>query len=166
MSFILLRRSQTVLRAALWFHMLLIAFWVSMTIVRGFGYYDASPPASFNVISHVGFWALIEVFVLGIGFMASTFDVDVNAKNFHLAQARTIEFLTLWTIILVGGIGANIVHLVASALELSDCRSTLCMLNSGFLIAMMVVLGFLICLEILEIYIVFVYKKRLRRKIQ
>lgn len=158
----LLRTSHVIIRSALWFHASILVFWVCLSIVKGFCMYDAVPPASFHAISHIGFWVAIEIFVITIGFMSVSFDLSTFRDGFALSVKRTIELMTFWTILLVFAIIANIIHLVAASLELSDCRTTLCMLNSGFLITLIVILGCLILLEILEIYIVYVYKKRLR----
>lgn len=158
-----LRTSQVILRTALSFHFLCLVLWALETLVQGFGEYDAMPPAGFHAINHVGFWLPIEMFVWFFGQIAITFEMDLmdDSKQWAVTFARTAEFLVFWMVLLVFAIAANIVHIVAAALELSDCRTTLCMLNSGFLIALIVILGIIILLEVIEIYHAWRYKKRL-----
>ena len=157
-----LRTSQAVIRAALFMHALAVGFWALLTGISGFSLYDAVPPAGFHAVGHAFFWLFIEIFVVVIGLMTASFDLETCERGLMLELKRKTEFMTFWTVVLVLAIAANVVHLVAAALELSDCRTTLCMLNNGFLIALIVLLGCVICLEILEIYIVYTYKKRMK----
>jgi len=157
-----LKTSQTHLAACVAIHMFILIFWSTNTIVKGFGYYDAVPPASFNAISHTGFWLSIEIFVLFIGAISVYFGIESTQKGIEFGIESTTSQMTFWCILIFIAIGANIVHLIASCLELADCRSTLCTLNNGFLIGMIAVLGTIIVLECIELYKIYEYKKYMK----
>jgi len=156
-----IKTSQTVLGANLLVHGVSCFFWSFLPIVNGFGRYDAAPPASFHAVSHTGWWLAIEFFVVLFGVFAVLFTVQRVERGIALALLLTRRWLNFWMALVVGGIAANIVHLVASALEYSDCRSTLCLENGGFLIAMIVICAVLICVELFELYGIYRYKGRI-----
>jgi len=158
----LLRTSQVTLRSALFMHVALLLVWSTASIVQGFGRYDAVPPAGFNAISHVGFWLAIEILVVAIGFMSISFDITTVEKGLALTTKRIGKMITFWMVVLVLAMAANIVHIVAAALELKDCQSTLCLLNKGFLIALLVWLAVILFIEVMEFYAAYVYKHRIR----
>jgi len=156
-----IKTGQVVLTATIWAQVFLVIYLVTCTLVPGFGFYDADPPAPFHAISHVGFWAAIEIFVVFVGAMSLYFDIGCKKDGLVLAFERTREWLTFWFILLFVAIAANIIHIVAAGLELSDCRSSLCLNYSGFLVALIVLLSLIVALEVLQLYNIHVYKKRL-----
>lgn len=159
-----LESSQTVLTFALWFHILFLGMWALLTLIPGFARYDAVPPLGFHGIAHASFWLFFEmVFVYAVGAQTAFFNVKSSKRGLFLDLEHTIELMTFWTFILVVAIAANILHVVACGMELSQCLSTVCQTKKAFLIAFIVLLSFLILVEMMEIYIVYVYKKRMRR---
>lgn len=162
MHFLPIRASETTLRGALAMQVVLLFVWSTASIVTGFGKYDAPAPQGFNAISHLGFWLGIEIVVVTLGAMFIPCDLS-GAKDQVLRNLRRADrLMTFWMVLLGVAIAANIVHLVACGVELSVCESTLCLMNSGFLIGLVVWLAIILFIEVVTFYSTYIYKRRLR----
>ena len=158
---LLLRYSGTALRAMLIAQALILIAWSCGSVVRGFALYDGTP-GRYNAISHTGFWLGYETFVVVVGLMSIAFAVSALGRTLALEMATTIRALGFYAVLLVLAIAAHAAHIVACALELSDCTSTLCVEQNGFLIALIVLLGCLVVLEFVQLLYVAQYRKHLR----
>jgi hypothetical protein len=157
-----LKVSEATITACIIIHGLVLFFWATCGLIKEFNYYDAVPPAGFHAITHLGFWLGIELIVLLIGALSYTFSITASEKGFFYELNRVGELLSFWLFLLLGAIAANIVHLIAAAMELADCRSSLCVDRHGFMIAIVAIIKCLIALELIELYFISKYKKRLK----
>ena len=134
------------LRAIITVQAIFLFLWSFSSIVEGMGDVMMNEDG-FNAVSHLGFWLAIEIVALSVGYLS------VNVKN-----------LKFYPTVVVVAIIANVVHIVASILELVRCTSVLCIKNNGFLIAITVLFACLIVIECVMLY--YVYKLNKYSKIK
>jgi len=157
-----IRASETILRGALALQVVLLFVWSTASIVVGFARYDAPAPQGFNAISHLGFWLGIEIVVVTLGAMFIPCDLSGTKEQMIRSLRRTERLMIFWMVLVAIAIAANIVHIVACGVELKVCESTLCMLNSGYLIGLVVWLAVILFIETMIFYAAYIYKRRLR----
>ena len=140
---------QTGLQTLLLLQTTFLFLWAFSSIVEGMG--DVIQVAGFNAISHLGFWLSIEILTAGIGYTC----LITNVKS----ERKERSVLKLYYFALIMAIVANVIHIIASIFELTECTSLLCVKNNGFLIAITVLFGILISIECLAMYFVYKYRR-------
>ena len=153
-----IKSSQHVLRANLLIHVFVLLFWVLSSIVEGVGYQPPVEQVLFSQ-SHIGWWFFIELFVLFIGLLSISFDISLYNDGIYINIGKIRSMIKFWCIFVIGAIISNILHLVGSILELSNCVSVLCTKNNAFLIGIISVVGTLIIIECIELYNAYIYVK-------
>ena len=156
-----IKSSQIVLRAILLIHVLVLLFWVMTSIVEGIGYQPVVQQVLFSQ-SHIGWWFFVELFVLFIGVLSISFDITLYQDGIYASVGKIRSMVKFWCLFVLGAIVSNVLHLVGSILELSNCVSILCTKNNAFLIGMNTVIGVLIVLEFMELYLAYVYVRRIK----
>lgn len=160
-AYIHIHWSYTILRAVLFMQIVFLFLWCMESLVPGFALYDGTA-GRFNAISHIGWWVWIEAFTIFIGALSNSFNVQALEKGLGVDGSRIYSMLGFTAFCYLVAIVANIVHLIASALELSNCSSTLCMDWPGFLTGFIVLLSILIFVECCALYYVAQYRKHIR----
>lgn len=139
----------------------LFSLWLLTSLVPGFCRFDGAAGEA-SAISHIGWWAVIEFWVLLVGAMSVWFGLHYTRNGkIEKGISNVRNFLVFYIIMLALAIIANIVHLVFSAIEWSNCTSTLCISYKGFLIAFVFLLAILIVMEAWQIYRVLVYRRNI-----
>ena len=153
--------ARTSLRVLILMHALILGVWCVFSIVPGFAYYDG-PTNVYNPVSNTGFWLAIEFITVLVGSFAVSYELVPMARGPALDAASTVRKLTFWIVVLVVALAANIAHIVASGIEMSNGDSTLAMTESGFLIGLFVILGLVVLLECIELVYIGKYRLYLR----
>jgi len=142
--FDLLKSNQTGINVVVWFQRLVLMLWLLTSLVPGFCLFDGAPGAV-SAVSHIGWWAAIEVFVLGVGATSTYFGLHYTQDGvIEKGVDRTLTYLWFYQIVLVLGIIGHIVHDVLAWIEYSQCTSTLCTTQGGFLLTLCIALIVLI----------------------
>jgi len=135
--------SETGLTFLSWIHVLICFMWGVSQCVSGFcsGFFHGTPIA-------------FEIFLLAFLFSLTRFEIDWD-KSLKTKRRQ----LTLALVILVLAFTFNIVHVIFSAIEMSDCTSNLCVNSFWVLAVFIAILSVLICLEVIEfVFIVRYYQ--------
>lgn len=160
-TLVLLKYNQTGVVTIIFLALIVLVLWSIASIVPGFARFDGAAGET-SAISHIGWWIAIEIFVLVVGAMSTFFGLHYTKEGaIEKGVGRVRSFLTFYIFVLAIAIAANITHLVLSGLELSNCTSTLCTSQKGFLIALLVILAVLAFLEGWQIYRVVTYSNNL-----
>ena len=142
--FDLLKSNQTGINVVVWFQRFILMLWLLTSLVPGFCLFDGAPGAVSSV-SHIGWWAAIEVFVLGVGATSTYFGLHYTRDGvIEKGVDRTMTYLWFYQIVLILGIISHIVHDVLAWIAYSQCTSTLCTTQGGFLLTLCIVLIVLI----------------------
>lgn len=153
---------QVGLKMFLFMQATLLFLWSFTSIVEGMGdtlYMEAG----FHAVSHIGFWLAIEIIIVFIG--CSTLTILPNKKKTNNAN-HINRVLIFYQVILVIGIIANIIHIVACGMELGRKTSILAMKNNGILVAILIIYAVLIVIESASIYYSYKYRQVLKLKIK
>ena len=131
--------------------------WYIFSVVPGFAKFDGAAGET-SAVSHTGWWLYIEAIAIFIGAMSIYFGLHYTKRGtIEKGVGRTRDFLKFYVFVLVIAIIANIIHFVLCGIEYSNCTSTLCTQHSGFLVALMILIGFITFVEMWQIYRVFTY---------
>lgn len=142
-------------------NLVLFSLWLLATLVPGFCLYDGNT-SEVNAVTHVGWWAVIEMFALVIGMASIYFRLNYNRKGrIEKGVADVRNYLVLYIVVLVFAIVSNVLHAVLSIFEVVNCSSTLCTDSYGFLIVLIVILFVLALFEAWLIYRSVVYRNNL-----
>lgn len=158
---------QNVLMTTIWFHFFILLVWVFFSIVEGFSIHNATPDNSFNAISHIFFWFGIEFLTIFVGAMTLFFDISVVSERDVMSELkRKTNTLIFWICLVILAMIANIIHITATAIELANCNSTLCISANGFLITFVIMLVIIFVLEIIELVLAFKYKNCIEKSLK
>lgn len=136
------RLAQYALRTYIWIQTFLLIVWTFSGIVPGVGNV-LSDELGFNSVNHTSFWLSIEILILAVGGTV----ISMNSNQRTLRNA-----LVLYIVVLVGGMIANLIHVIASIMELARCTSVLCVNNSWVLVTLTIIYGILLLVEGLACY--------------
>ena len=145
------------IRVYIWFQAFTLISWSFFTIIPGVGDSLKATETGFHSVSQVGFWMAYEILLLAIGGTV----ISLNSKSRTLRNATT-----LYVAALVLGIGANIVHIVASAFELQRCTSLLCMTSPAVLVTLLVFYALLAFFECVVVYLTVRYRQFLMLRVK
>lgn len=160
--FDLLRYNQTGILVLIFLGAAIVATWVVFSVVPGFALFDGAS-TEISAVSHIGWWVPIEVLTLVIGGVSVFLSFQYNRdQRIEASITRLRSWLVFYIVVLAAAIIANLVHLSLSAIELSNCTSTLCTTNKVFLIILLVFLVVLAFLEAWAIYRVVTYSTNLK----
>ena len=160
--FVLLKNNQTGVDTIVLVQLLWLILWSLASLVPGFALFDGTA-GEVSALSHIGWWMAIDIIVLFVGAKSTGFGLHYNKNGvIEKGVGKVMAFLSFYIFVLVIGILAYIAHLVLSAIELSNCTSTLCVDQKGFLIALIVGLSIMTILFGWQIYRVVTYRGNLR----
>ena len=153
----LLKYNQSGILFCLLILLLLQGPWYIFSVVPGFAKFDGAAGET-SAVSHTGWWLYIEAIAIFIGAMSIYFGLHYTKRGtIEKGVGRTRDFLKFYVFVLVIAIIANIIHFVLCGIEYSNCTSTLCTQHGGFLVALMVLIGFIAFVEMWQIYRVLTY---------
>ena len=160
--FDLLRYNQSGIVVLIIVGLVIVATWSVFSVVPGFARFDGDP-TEVSAVSHIGWWIPIEIIALTVGGLSVFISFQYNRdQKIEASISKVRGWLVFYIVVLAVAIAANLVHLALSSIELSNCTSTLCMSNKGFLIVLLVFLVVLALLEAWAIYRVVTYSTNLK----
>lgn len=144
------------------FQVLILSLVLLGSLVPGFALFDGAAGEA-SAISHIGFFAVIELAIIYVGAKSTGFGLHLTADNSRIEKgvARTKEWLNFYWYMLIVAIVAHITHFVLALIENANCTSTLCVDNRGFLIALIVFLITMAVVLAWQMYRVAVYARGL-----
>ena len=158
---VLLKYNQSGILFTLLVIVLLLAPWCFFGVIDGFGKFDGAAGEA-SAVSHYGWWIYIELLNVLIGSMSIYFGLHYTKQGaIEKGVGRVREFLKFYKFMLIIAILANIVHIVLSLIESSNCTSTLCTQNNAVLVVFIIILFGLLFCECWQIYRVQVYDNNL-----
>jgi len=160
--YVLLKQNQTGIDSLILMQLLLLVLWMITTLVPGFALYDG-PPGEVSAVSHISWWAAIEIIIIYIGAKATTFGLHYSRDGqIEKGADRSLSYLWFYRFVLFIGAAANVTHGVLSILELSACNTTFCTNHQGFLIAFVAGLFLLVLIEAWQVYRTTAYMTNLK----
>jgi hypothetical protein len=126
---------------ALSIELTILILWLAMSFVNGFSLYTIDPSILVptggpNVVSHIGWWAIISFTAAWFGASVTKF-VPWENPSYAVEMAR--RYVIFYMILLVISTLSDSVHLGLTGLEIGIRESVLAVQNWGFLIALIVV---------------------------
>lgn len=157
----LLNYNQTGILTLIIINFALVAVWSIFSVVPGFAKFDGASTET-SAVSHIGWWILIEIGTLLVGALA-IFPRIVYTEKGTLERGVTPlrNWLIFYMVVLVIAIVAGLTHLALSAVELSNCTSTLCTSQQWALVLLIVFLVIIAFMNAWAIYRVTVYRSNL-----
>lgn len=160
--FDLLRYNQSGILVLVFLGAAIVATWLVFSVVPGFALFDGAS-SEISAVSHIGWWVPIEVITLVVGGVSVFLSFQYNSdERIEASITRLRGWLVFYIVVLALAIVANMVHLALSAVELSNCTSTLCTTNKAFLVVLLVFLVVLAFLEAWAIYRVVTFSTNLK----
>lgn len=135
---------------------LLLFLWSFSSIVEGVGN-TLYAESGTNAICHLGFWLSIEILILMFGLLTTVLDTSKKALR---------NTLIVYMVMLVIGMGANLLHIGLTVPELTRCTSVLCVTNNGILWGLMALFFCLFCLEVLSMFYAYWFYRYLQIEIK
>lgn len=147
----------------------LLGLWLMMALVPGFTLYTVDPSIVVSSgwahsVSHIGWWAMIELIVVVIGHRSTKFKLQMPGT---CRLQLGLEYAEQWLIfhgaavILAGA--SDVVHIVLTGLEIGDHESTFYVQQWGWLVAFLIVLCLqLIFVKLPLLWCVFHYRQELK----
>ena len=146
---VLLHWGQYGIRAYIWMQTVILIIWSVFSLVPGVGNVLKETEIGFHCVSHLGFWLAFEIFLITIGGTV----ISLNSKAKVMSNV-----IILYLITLLIGIGANIIHIVASCMELYRCSSIVCMNTPGILCTLIILYVSLAIIETMIVYMAYQYR--------
>lgn len=161
--FVLLKNNQVGINVAVLIQVGVAVMWMLTSLVPGFALFDGAPGEA-SAVSHIGWWAAIEVVIIYIGSQSTTFSLHYNKQGqIEKGVDRAMTYLWFYQSALFLGAAAHIVHVVLALIESTNCTSTLCSSGNGFLVALIVFLFILIIMLLwLALWLVPGYRRNLK----
>jgi len=142
--YVLLWNNQTGIDVAVDIQLLIFFLWMITSLVKGFALFDGAL-GEVSAVSHIGWWAGIEAFVIYVGSRSTKFGLHYTKKGvIQKGIDRTMMYLWFYQIVVILGVISHGVHVGLSIVEASKCSSTLCTDNYAFLIVFILLLFVLI----------------------
>jgi hypothetical protein len=143
----------------------ILAIWLMFSLVPGFALYDGAQ-VTFQPVSNIGWWAVIELFTIIIGCFATGYRLSLphQPNRLEFSVTAMCEFIIFYWVVLAVDIIANSIHMAMEITEISYCTSTLCVQQWGFLLGFIIMLGVLAF--VVDVWLVVrsvVYYKNLQR---
>lgn len=137
------------IRAYLWLQTFILILWCVFSIVPGMANLLDTTENGFHSVTHIGFWLAYEILLITVGGTV----ISLNSKPAIMKNATLLYIVTLLI-----GIGANIVHVVASSMELYRCTSVLCINTPAVLLTLIVLYVALAIIETMCVYMANQYR--------
>lgn len=161
--FVLLKNNQVGINMAVLIQLGISVLWLLTSLVPGFALFDGAPGET-SAVSHIGWWAAIEIVVIYVGSQSTSFSLHYNKKGqIEKGVDRAMTYLWFYQSVLFLAVAAHIVHVVLALIESTNCTSTLCVSGNGFLIALIVFLFILTFILLwLALWLVPGYRRNLK----
>jgi hypothetical protein len=147
----------------------ILGLWMMMALVPGFALYTVDPsivlPSSgwAYSVSHIGWWAMIELIVVVIGHRSTKFKLQIpGSKRLQLGLEYAEQWLIFHAVALILAGASDVVHIVLTGLEIGARESTFYVQQGGWLITFLCALCIqLIFVKMPLLWCVYHYRKEL-----
>lgn len=154
-----------------WLESVIFFVWMFFGMVNGFAIYDGHPGPA-HPVSHFGWWAFIEVFVLFLGHRATGYSLaDPEAKDkFQFTILKSVQYFYFYMYAILVAFASTATHFGLSIKELAlhdiPGASTAATKSFGFMIVFACMLGITMIIQLWLLGRVYVYHDHILKSSQ